>query len=387
LELKRFFRNRITGQQLKTLVFENCFDVTGHRIPYAALVATALRDTGHDVTVCLPRTLEASQGLIREYFDSSISMRYFDADSSRTGWRKVSQAKFNFLEVVKAELPNYVAIPTADGIAVSFAEYPFTLGASVLAKTRIDICLMRAPVRKWIKWQAIKMGPWQRILMIDPRVWQESFRDGNRRFELCPDPVPQLVSLNRPDARKALGLPLEKKIIASVGPQTRRKGTDQLVHAFLHSRPENALLLLVGKISPEIQQVLDALSIQDKGKLVGGDRFVSDDDVQSAILASDVVAVPYRDVGRPSGIVSRCICWQRPIIATGRGWLKWAVETYGAGYTAQPEDPVRFGSVIDQALNRAERFPFSKKSREFADFNTEDSYKKTWQRGPTFDRF
>lgn len=369
---------------MKTVVFENCLNITGHRIPYAGLVATALHESGHEVMVCLPSQLRSQQSRLAEYIDANIALEFFDADPSKTGVLKVLEARSNLLRTTKSLRPEYLAIPTADGIAASFAGHALIPRSSAISDTRIDICLMRAPIGNFLKWNAIKMGPWQRILLIDPRVWENHLSEVNGRFHLCPDPVPVQRFHDQGAARGILGLPATKKIIASVGPQTIRKGTDRLIRAFLEGPPENTVLVLVGKISGEIQSILDTLSAGEKNNLLVVDRFVSDDEFQLAIVASDVIAVPYRDVDRPSGIVSRCICWQRPIIATNRGWLKWAVETFDAGRTVCTENRVEFGRALRQMVDESIDFKVSEKSIEFAKFNSEANYKEIWKSGPGF---
>ena len=357
--------------------------MTGHRIPYASLVAKALCEAGHDVTLFVPEPLRAKEDALRDYVHEEIAIEYFSARLNKTGISKVLESKANLLQVLRTHSPQYMAIPTADGLAAVFPDYQLGFASKLLSQTRIDICLMKTPIHKFLKWQAIKLGPWQRILFIDPKAWSEFSGQVDGRFGLCPDPVPDQICQNKNEARQKLGLPLESKIIGSVGPQSTRKGTDLLIEAFLASGFNNDVrLLIVGKVTSEIRNKLDSLSKRDHLNIIVMDRFVSEEEFQLAIIASDVMALPYRDVDRPSGIVTRCICWERPIVVTNRGWLKWAVEKYDAGWTTSIDNCAEFAETLKLSLvDRIDNVE-SVESSDFAKFNSEVNYKSIWKIGP-----
>ena len=219
-------------------------------------------------------------------------------------------------------------------------------------------------------------------MIIDPLAWSQLDSANNPKFALCPDPVPPQTLTEQKMARQQLNFPLDRKIVVAVGPQTYRKGTDRLIQAFFKvQNSNNAVLAIIGKLDTKVRGIVDSLPQNQKDSLIIMVRFVSDEEFQSAIIASDLVAVPYRDVNRPSGIVTRCICWQRPIIASDQGWLKWAVQNFEAGFTTATETPLVFGAAIQKALAEIGSFRFSKKRDEFAEFNSQMSYKRIWQRG------
>ena len=233
-----------------------------------------------------------------------------------------------------------------------------------------------------IKWNLIRSGPWQRILLIDPREWSNIENAESNSVYLCPDPVPRLTDLTKNDARKILGLPLNKKIIVSVGGQSVRKGVDLLVNAFatIASRA-NAVLVLFGKLDTTIQKIIDELAKEISDKIIIANRFVTDDEFQQAILASDIVAVPYRSTNQPSGIVCRCMAWNRPMLMTNQGWLKWIREKYNAGFGVNPFDCDEFSCEILAALNECDAFKVNDDADEFIKYNTEKNYKDVWVRG------
>lgn len=116
-----------------------------------------------------------------------------------------------------------------------------------------------------------------------------------------------------------------------------------------------------------------------KDRLIVRDSFVSDDELQQAVVASNLVAVPYRDVERPSGIVSRSVAWNRPVIGTDRGWIKWFIDQYEAGYTTDPDDTPKFSQDLRLALTESEHFRPSSLAEKFQAFNSEQSYRSVWR--------
>ena len=100
-----------------------------------------------------------------------------------------------------------------------------------------------------------------------------------------------------------------------------------------------------------------------------------------AIVASDVVAVPYRAVDRPSGIVCRSMAWNRPMLMTNRGWLKWILDEFDSGFGAITTDPVKLGESIKSALDQSTSFQITEKASKFVNFNTEQNYLDTWRSG------
>ena len=101
--------------------------------------------------------------------------------------------------------------------------------------------------------------------------------------------------------------------------------------------------------------------------------------------AADVVATPYRDTNRPSGIVCRCIGWNRPILAADSGWLKWACDRLQAGNQVNVESRAQFAQAIKTSLDDSHRFNTSAAGQLFSTFNTMKNYQATWQRESSID--
>ena len=202
---------------------------------------------------------------------------------------------------------------------------------------------------------------------------------------LCPDPAPPQKFFDRREARQALGLPVEGQLLVSIGNQEKRKGSDLLLKAFEQLNGSTFVtLLMMGKFGAEIKSMAEQVSLlcHSGNQVVIRDEYVSDDQLQQAVIASDVVAVPYRDVERPSGIVSRAVAWGRPLLATDGGWLSWFVKKYKAGHLTNPNDFEQFGRDIELALEASSKFEPSAESSEFAKFNSATMYRNIWRQAP-----
>jgi len=62
---------------MKILVFDRCFSATGHRVPYAGLVAKAFAD--HEVIVALPRQVEG-EPILNDYFSDKVRFHFFETE-------------------------------------------------------------------------------------------------------------------------------------------------------------------------------------------------------------------------------------------------------------------------------------------------------------------
>ncbi|MEO1525424.1 MAG: glycosyltransferase [Planctomycetota bacterium] len=284
--------------------------------------------------------------------------------------------------------PDQVVIPTADGMA-TMAGAPF-LASIENRRTPIHVGLMigRRPSSELtrsrrlfneVKWRSIRRAPFRHVVLMDPRAWSEL--EAADELLLGPDPVPALGERHREEARRQLGLDPNSKWVVSAGNQDERKGVPELIKGFCHiDRPPSHRLLLIGKCSAAVQSVLsDVSSHPNFDQIEVRDQFVSEEEFVSSIVAADVVAALYRNTMRPSGIVSRCITWGIPVLARDAGWLRWAVNTFQAGWRTQPNDLDALSSALENALKSSDRFQVSAAAKAFGEFNSESNYQALWR--------
>lgn len=370
---------------MRVLIFEHALKVSGHRLGYAAQVATALSD--HDVVVALPEVLRG-EPVLEEYFHHE-QRHHYPAPNPESFWQYARQSLEWLGRLIKQLQPDHVLIPTADGVA-TLAGFKYLLGLSKLGRVPIDICLMtgRRPasnLSRWeqwkigLKWWVLQRGPWAHILLMDPQTWSEIPRQD--RILLAPDPVPPSLGLSQAEARKALQLPTEGRLIVSAGNQDRRKGVDRLLAGFCKSGlPATDRLLLVGRFSEAVREQLATLVHEPAyPQIICRDQYLGETEFSQALLAADLVATPYRDTLRPSGVVSRSIAWGRPILAPDAGWLSWALREIKAGYVLDVTDADTIGRSMVTALETVAYFTPGAKAQRFADFNSQANYQTLWK--------
>ena len=383
---------------MKILVFEHCLRVTGHRLHYAALVADAFKDP-HDVVLSLPSVIEGDP-LVAALSNRSFCTDFYPYKKQPKPIVGFTSTLVNALrarkylsQMIKRHQPDLVAIPTADGLAVltGLLNFPF----AAFRRTKIDMCVMRGPqvypkqpFKQTVanaKWWLVRRGPWQRVMVMDPREWSRIDKASQEQVLLCPDPVPKQKYFDRREARKLLNLPVDGRIVVSVGPQNMRKGSDLLLKGFAAANlNDNDYLVMIGKIAPAIASMIESIGLDER--LIVRDEFVTEDEFQMAIVASDVVAVPYRAVDRPSGVVCRSMAWKRPMVMTNRGWLKWILDEFDAGFGTDSKNAVKLGETIELALERSPTFQTTDIATEFINSNTEKNFQLTWKQGLTLDR-
>jgi len=135
--------------------------------------------------------------------------------------------------------------------------------------------------------------------------------------------------VTRPDARNGLKIGREEIVFLFFGAVRPYKGISQLVEAFKKLKGQQIRLLVVG--SPITQDV--GRRVQEKCK---DDRriktvleFVPDDQIQNYMNASDVVAMPFRDI-LTSGSVILAMGFAKAIIAPKLGCIPEILNKHGA---------------------------------------------------------
>ncbi len=122
------------------------------------------------------------------------------------------------------------------------------------------------------------------------------------------------------EARSALGLPLESKIVASIGAVRRYKGIPDLVTKFLEIAKAHELLVIAGKCNEaDLAMEIQSASKGDP-RIKIDDRFLSDDLMESYTVASDFTIFPYTDILN-SGSALYALSCSRPIMAPAIGSL------------------------------------------------------------------
>jgi len=131
---------------------------------------------------------------------------------------------------------------------------------------------------------------------------------------------------DRESARASFGVPLDAFTFLSIGFVQYHKGFDRAVRAFSGLGARGARLDIVGSARVDdpgnlaYSNSLDALAAATDG-VFRHRGFVSDEQFDRWLVASDVVVLPYRSIWS-SGVLERAALYDRPVIATAVGGLQ-----------------------------------------------------------------
>jgi beta-1,4-mannosyltransferase len=159
-------------------------------------------------------------------------------------------------------------------------------------------------------------------------------------------------NINRAMARERLGIPLEARLVLSLGRLQPYKGLEELVASFGEIGRAGDVLALVGKISSEayaasLRQAIAA--VESPGlRIELIDRVVPEDEIQVYYNACDVVALPFRQVLN-SGSLMLAMSFGCPVVAPRLGSIPEVACPHGwFGYDRT--DPRGLANALSEAL-------------------------------------
>ncbi len=136
----------------------------------------------------------------------------------------------------------------------------------------------------------------------------------------------KMAEVSKAEARRRLGLSEEDFILLCIGFIQPHKGFDRALRAFRSVGSSRVKLYVVGSIRllggwtlrylRELRELADSC---ERAYLVY--RYLSDEEFDLWIIASDVVVLPYREIWS-SGVLERAKLYGRPVIASDVGGLR-----------------------------------------------------------------
>lgn len=152
---------------------------------------------------------------------------------------------------------------------------------------------------------------------------------------------------DRADARRALGVDPEARVILYVGRLEPRKGTEDLMAAFerVRERVPEALLVLVGDGVSAPAARAHALRWGTRGRVLGA---LPHEDVAEWMAACDVLTLPSWAEGTPN-VVLEALASGRPVVATSVGGIPDVVDAR-AGILVPPRDARALADALVSAL-------------------------------------
>lgn len=152
--------------------------------------------------------------------------------------------------------------------------------------------------------------------------------------------------LLKAEARKALGLPEEAKIVLFFGLIRKYKGLDLLLEAFRDLKSDPGIkLVIAGEFYDDMKQYTDLIDKYDiKEQVILHGKFIANEDVKLYFSAADLVALPYRDATQ-SGVTQVSFHFEVPTLVTNVGGLSEIIPDKVAGYVVEPS-----GKAITEAI-------------------------------------
>ncbi|MBU0743433.1 glycosyltransferase [bacterium] len=174
------------------------------------------------------------------------------------------------------------------------------------------------------------------------------------RVRDCPHPVydfgvPGRPRKTRPEARAALDLPADARVVLYFGFIKAYKGVEHLIDAapLLRGRYGDALrLLIVGDVYGDARPYRERIAGCGAADIIRFvDGYVPDDRVEDHFLAADLVVLPYVSATQ-SGIVQIAYNYDKPVVSTRVGGLPEVVLDGRTGYLVPPGDPAALAAAV-----------------------------------------
>jgi glycosyltransferase involved in cell wall biosynthesis len=205
--------------------------------------------------------------------------------------------------------------------------------------------------RRWLK-----QGWLKQLLFVDEflaKTLQDEFPKAPIFF--LPDPCPTEAGGDLTEARRRLGVPLDRPIFLFYGTGHRRKGLHLAVQAMLGLSPENrCFLLCVGQQNPRggTAEGLDQLVRQGRALLI--DRYVSAAEEQLSFAACDTVLLPYVNHFGTSGVLSRAMAAGKMVIVSDEQLLGRLTREHGLGLLFPSGDVAQLRECLRRAAQMGE---------------------------------
>ena len=174
------------------------------------------------------------------------------------------------------------------------------------------------------------------------------------------DPFRPFVKHTKQEARKLLGLPLDRTIYVHLGSDERRKGLLDVMRLMDRIEHNPPLLVRGGKMKKHTfrhKALLRRLTLQEK--LICIDDWVSEEQFDWLIDAADYVLLPYHSHNGSSGVLSRAIGHRTPVIASDYEVIGERVKNYNCGLVYPDRDMKALGEHLKKCADLETQPPFS----------------------------
>jgi glycosyltransferase involved in cell wall biosynthesis len=385
----------------RVLIFEP--NRTGHHLHYVRVLMEALRGHVGEMTVALSVDAEDSP----EFNVHLAAMRGSDVHflfeflmPPSLGAVQIATAAIRYLyESTRRHPVDRIYVPYADGmlqiagLCSSLLPRRWRLGVPVEALMMrggfaYPWASRKAHLRHELLYRAVALAPVTVLHVLDPIVLAEIQRRGGplaKVARLLPEAVDPMPSMDRCQALTSLGLPPGRRYVVSAGLLDSRKGIGLLLDAAAADTglPKDCALVLLGRVADDLRPAIAAAQARLGDQLVVIDRYASEPEFAAAILAADLIVVPYPIHQGSSGLVVRAAAAGKYLLASSYGWLGWVTQKFELGATVDVTDASAFRASLLDSIARSHSHSPAPASKRFAAYHTAENQRTHWRRGLT----
>jgi glycosyltransferase involved in cell wall biosynthesis len=215
-------------------------------------------------------------------------------------------------------------------------------------------------LRRFILLRIMRQPSLKTLFSIDPTFAAYSNEQSEpeyRKVAFLPDPAAQHSALpSRHNARTALNIPYESKVVLLYGEIATRKGVFSLLRSAADSRcSESIFVLLAGRsVNPlTISENSAFQQLREQGRVRWLNGYVNEEQEPDLLAATDCMWVGYTDFYGMSGVMVLAARHSIPVIASKQGLIGFLTKSYDIGRLV---DPAATATVIT-ALNSLEKDP------------------------------
>lgn len=163
----------------------------------------------------------------------------------------------------------------------------------------------------------------------------------------------KMQDMTKDEARKALGIGKEERVLLFFGFVRKYKGLDYLLRAMplIKEKIDNCRLLVVGDFGDDKDEYMSIIKDGNVEDIIDVyDGYIPDNDVEKYFAACDTVVLPYVSATQ-SGIVQIAYGFNKPVIATNVGGLPDVVTDGVTGYLTEAENPEAISDAVIKLFN------------------------------------
>ncbi|MFT3786570.1 MAG: glycosyltransferase [Tepidisphaeraceae bacterium] len=373
----------------------------GHFLAYVARLIRALDGVADEIVLATPAGCEASP----QYGVHLASLRdRFSILPVQERWEvhKLSPIKLvpiyadTIRDAVTRSHCDAILIPGADGIAEA-AGLARLIGRRAIPKgVHAEALLIRGPVAygftqarrtAFLQRLALRWMPFDLVHFIDPVVygWAKSLSRGlSRRCSFVPDPIDPAPTIDKVEARQALGWPLEARIALSIGPQDDRKGSDVLLNAAKIAKlgPDDRIVM-AGVCTPQIRELAAAMLADPvvRQRVILMDRYLSKTEFEQAMAGADLIVNPYKPQPHPSGVTLQAAAAGKRVLTSDKGWFAHVVGPFQLGDMCDAQSVEALAAALPASLDKAMTHTQGPACKLLLDFHHPDNFARAWRAG------